>query len=231
MKRMLRKKFYVALVFAVILVPFLMRAVGSFGEDVVDLERVTVFLRDVVNFDLTKYTMALSGSLSVRHREEMGGLAEVDGLYVLTSETSTIGVQFKFVNNTLARCLVDVRAGLPQFSQPVPVDADDAAREFLQRYETFTGDSSLASMISMLATVDVSKNATVASGNLTLAITVTSSSALFGWKNTYNGVGFSGLGVKFQNGIFRAFGDDRSYVQVGSTDVNVSRDNRNQHCA
>ncbi len=219
---MLNKKFNTVLILATILFLSLTQSPDVFAEETVNPEAVLVFLENVTQIDMAKYTATLSGSLSVQYRASLGGLSEVDGLYALKSETSRLEVSFKFVNSTLSRCLVNVREGSMQLSQPLASNMVDAARGFLQRYQASTGDTSLQAMRSLLDNVDASKNTTKVSANVGLTVTVTDASSSFSWKSTYNGAVFSGLSISFHNGVFRSFGDDRSYVQIGSTDVRIS---------
>lgn len=221
---MLNKKILVVLLLVINLVlSSPSEIVSVFAEDNVNPEQVLLFLSDVAKVDLAKYSVTLSGSLSVQHRDKMGGLAEVDGLYILTSPTSKIDVYFKFVNNTLSRCLLDVREGSTYYSQK-PDKATDSVRSFLQSYQTFSGDAMLQSMIDIMDGVVDSTNITKTSGNMTFEMMTIQSQSTFTWGRTYNGAYFSGLSVRFENTSFNYFGQDLSYIQIGSTEVNISKE-------
>ncbi len=198
-------------------------AVVFAAETTASPEKVLSFLRDVGRLDLANYNITLTGP-TIDHPDDLGGLAEMVGVYTLKSEPTTLEVIFIFIDNNLSSCLLKVRQGSPQFIGPLPANSVEAAEEFLQRYELFSGDPMLNTMSSMLDSVDATRNVTKTSGNLSLAVTIIASSSSFSWKNTYNGAVFSELGVTFQNQSFSSFGDDRSYVKIGSTDVNISRE-------
>jgi len=171
---------------------------------------------------MTKYTATLLSN-TIRYKEDLGGLSEMTGKYTLASQTSKVDVLYRFVNGNLTWCLVSLQEGAPEYSQR---SSDNLAigTNFLEKYQAFSGDSALQAMRNILSTVDVKANTTKTSGNLKLTLTVSLSSYSLNWMNTFNGATFSGLGVTFQNGGFISFIDDRSYVQIGSIEVNVSQE-------
>jgi hypothetical protein len=185
-------------------------------------ENVLDFLRDVCLLDVSKYNMSLTGP-TTDHPERLGGLVEMVGYYNFVSENSRIEVGFSLINNTLTWCNWHVRQGEPILIQSAPASDVLAAIGFLERFQAFNNDSTLQPMISTVNTLDVSKNNTSVSGNLKTAV-ILSSSTQFVWQNVYNGAAFSGLGLVFEKGVFRSFSDDRSYIEIGGTNVTVSRE-------
>jgi hypothetical protein len=194
----------------------------AFETNIVD--RVLVFLRDVVHLDMTKYLANLRAGPTSLHRSELGGLEEITGVYDLTSDASKLEVLFRFTNNTFSSCLLDVRTGSPQFSQPPPLNPIENAKGFIQRFQVFSRDLNLTGLQEMLDNVDSSGNTTKLSGNLRLQITIDSSSEHFNWVNTYKGADYTGFGFYFKKGVFWSFGSDMTYYKIGCTDVNVSRE-------
>jgi hypothetical protein len=175
---------------------------------------------------MTAYEASLSTSF-VRYHDYLGGLAQTNGIYTLDSSgvggTSVIDALFKFVDTTLVSVILNNFQGSPLYSQPLSANVRDAAADFLQRHQTFTGDSGLEAMRNMLDGVDVTKDTTKTVGNLKLEVKVSSVSTSFSWRYTFNGAVYSGLSVFFRTGgAFWSFGDDRSYYTIGGTDVNVS---------
>ena len=119
-----------------------------------------------------------------------------------------------------------VLEGKPQFTQSPSSDVKMNAEVFLQEMQSHNGDESLASMGSLLESVDVSKNSTKISGNLRLDITITTLSSIvsFRWTNVFNGADYTSFSVDFRDGVFGAFGDNRFYYSIGNTSVNLSRE-------
>ncbi len=220
MKR-IEKKYIISIIIAILTVSSVQLSIGYSGDVNANPTEVLTFLGDVVKLDMTKYNAKLVTGPITDHPSALGGLTEVTGKYTLSSETSTIDVLFVFTNGTLSWCLMRVMSGLPQYSQNLTVDIPSKTEDFLQSYQFFTGDSSLEAMQNILKITDASKNSTTLYSNLKLEVSVTSSYHLFKWSNTHNNAIFSSLSVVFKNANFYSFGDDRCYVKIGNTDVNL----------
>ena len=197
--------------------------VGYATESPADVEEVLVFLRDVGNVDVGKYEAHLVGTSS-GNPPELGGILEVTGKYTLVSEESTINVLFMFRDDTFCYCLIKVVEGEIHQLEELPADINGQADFFLQRYQEYTGDSTIEAMRIVLHSVDATENGEMVIGNVKLEVSVDPFSTLLSWKNTFNGADYTSLGVDFRNGTFVAFGDDRSYYTIGGTDVNLSEE-------
>ena len=198
------------------------------AAEAANTEDVLLFLKDVVKLDVAKYDTKLVIGPITDHPEGYGGLVETHGLFSLSSETNTLEVSFGFINGTLTSCHMYIRDGQPLYSEPKSSNMRGSVSGFLQRYQLRTGDSAVPAMQSILGTVDIAKNSTTISGNLKLDVSIkpwtdTSLNYFFKWSNIYNGAVFSAFGVSFINDDFCDFGDDRSFVQIGSTEVNVPK--------
>jgi len=179
-------------------------------------DEVLVFLEEVVSLDVAKYDVTLLGT-SVTYPEWLDGLAQLTGKYTLESETSKIDVLFKFRNSTLSWCLVRILEGSPHYIDFPSANLRDVACDFLQKYQAYSGDSDLEAMRNMVNLVDVTENMTKTTDNLKLTVSINSFSSSFDWRYTFNGTDYSGVNVSFRNGHFYAFGEDRSYYQIGGT--------------
>ena len=186
-------------------------------------EEVLVFLRDVVKIDLAKYNVN-PYEPAFAFREDLAKLSELSGKVVLHSlgEPSEIDIIYLLINNTLTYVAMYLRAGSPIYSQELATDMKGKITSFLEGYQAFTKDNELAIMRSMVDSIDATKNNSLFSGNLKLEVKVNSDHTTFDWKYTYNGAEYAQMSVTFENGNFRAFGDDRSYLTVGNTDVNIT---------
>ncbi len=223
MNHPIKKKFYVTLILAMVLAFSFTQIPTVYSVTTVDPQEVLVFLKDVVKLDITKYEANLTTTLS-SYPPELGGIEQVTGEYTLELEDSKLEILFKFRNGTLCWCLMDVLQGSPHYVQPLSTDICEDAKDFLQRYQTFTGDPEVERMRDMLDMVDGTRNAIEISGNVKLEVSINSFSSSLDWEYTFNGADYSGIIISFRNGSFYAFKDDRSYYTIGGTDVNVSRE-------
>lgn len=195
----------------------------ALSEETVDTNEALHFLKDVANVDVSRYEAKLVVNTS-ENWPELGGLLEITGKYVLESEDSTINVLFTFIDNTLRYCAItDVEGEIYQLEE-LPADIKVQADVFLQRYQAYTADSTIEAMRNILDTVDETKNVVKVIDNLKLEVSVDSFSTSLSWVNTFNGADYTGLGVRFINGTFAAFSQDRSYFKIGGTDVNLSKE-------
>ena len=187
--------------------------------------KIFVFLRDVIKLDMEKYSV-LPYKPALSNRDDLGGLPEIGGKLVLNSldDLSQIDVIYTVVNNTVNSMGLDVRAGRPLFSQPMRTDPKEMANDFLERYQAYNGDSDLSLFRSMVENCDFTKNSSVTSGNIRQEVTLKSDTSWVIWKYVYNGAVYSGLGIGFKDDLLFSFGDDRSYLRIGGTDVNVTKE-------
>ncbi len=213
---LLTKKLCLPLILVVVLAVLFAYLPTVYVAENSDADEVLVFLEEVVSLDVSKYDVTLLGT-SVTYPDWLDGLAQVTGKYALESETSKIDVLFKFRNNTLSWCLVRILEGSPQYNNSPSANIRDVASDFLQKYQAYSGDSDLEAMRNMVDMVDVTENTTTTADNLKLSVSVNSFSSSFDWRYTIDGTDYGGVDVSFRNGHFYAFGDDRSYYQIGGT--------------
>ena len=222
---MLNKKlFAVTLLSILVVVSFAEFNVGCAAETPADIEEVLVFLRDVVQLDMTKYESRLSISSVMPWT---GGLSHTTGQYVVDSSglggKSILHVNFGFIDKDLVSCYFrEVSQGPPIYSQQPATDLNDAAAGFLQKYQTYTGDAELEKMRSILDAVNPTVDTTTTVDNIKLKVSFEPTNTDFIWSNTFNGADYSRLILEFRNGHLFYFYDSRSYKTVGSTEVNIS---------
>ena len=189
-------------------------------------EQVLVFLEDVVQIDLAKYKITLVQS-SVNPWGWDGNLTHTQGDYQLDATayggTSIIRVFFRFIDKELT----SVSFSIPQ-TPPIfignPKDQVQDAVGFLERYQTFTNDSEVSTMKNILETVNPKTNTTTIVGNIKLEVEYESDETDFCWSKNFNGADFSRLRLSYEDGLFDGFYDDRSYIKIGSTEVNISEE-------
>jgi hypothetical protein len=219
------KKLHVALVLAVVLVlPLLPVVPGACSEEWSAPDRMLSFLSDAVGLDLAKYNVTLQINRS-GDPSDWGGLPEEHGKYSLISDESTLDVTYKFVNRTLFSCHLYVYKGSPFYVQP-SVSVLNMTEGFLDRYQTFTGESRLQPMQDMLDTVTEVKEITKSVGNIKLTVLGGENSASFEFMYTANGLNFTRKRtyMLFEDGYLKSFIDGWSIYKVGSDSVNVSEE-------
>ena len=231
MKKSIKKILVIVSLCSILTLPCVNLSFGSIEETLeetpADVKEVLVFLENVVNIDITKYNANIS-RLFIRYWDWLGGLAQTNGQYLLrdkgTGIENVINVNFKFVADVLTYCQVDIDRGVPYYNKPLSQNLDEAVSSFLQRYQIYTSDSSVAEMRNMLDTVDVKKNMVVSTDNLKLEVAINANLTSFTWRNKSNSVLYSGLIVNFRNGVFEVFSDDRVRYIVGDSTINTSAD-------
>ena len=175
-------------------------------------DEVLLFLEEVVRIDVSKYDVTSLGT-SVTYPDWLNGLPQVTGKYTLDGETSKLDVLFKFRSGTLSWCLMRVMEGSPHYLDVQSGNTGYMAKDFLERYQDYLGDSELEAMRNILDG-KVADNSTTTLGNLKLTMSVTSFSSCFDWRYTLEGTDCGGVDVSFHNGHFYAFGDDRQYYPI-----------------
>lgn len=185
-------------------------------------DKVLVFLRDVVMLDVEKYDVVEAIGPLVEDKQS-GWLPLTSGKLSLYSETSILDVLYNFVGDSLTGCSFYAIRGSAEYLQPLPADLADAASLFLQNYQAYSGDSSIAAMKDMLDDVDVTNDTTKIVGNLKLEITNDMLTS-FQWRRTFNGADYHGIGINYKDGAFSSFGQDMSYYKIGNTDVKITRE-------
>lgn len=221
-----KKACTVGFLLSLLIVFFAQLNVGNGVESPADIDEVLVFLRDVVQLDMTKYEARLS---IIDIMPWTGGLTKTTGQYILDSSglggTSILTVNFAFWNEKLILCFIyEESQGPPIYSQQPVTDLGDAATGFLQRYQVYTSDAELEKMRNIVDMVNPTANTTTTVDNVKLKVSVEPNKTLFTWSTTYNGAEYNRLILEFKNGHLFEFYDDRSFYTVGSTEVNISEE-------
>jgi hypothetical protein len=222
-------RFLVALILMAVLAVSFVQLPTAYSAELTAPEKTMMFLEDVVKVDVTKYNATLVSNW-VDYPPHWGGLAQEDVTYNLDcADESKLYVTCKFREGRLHYCGLEVLKGSPIYAEPQATNVLDSTKGLLERYQTYSGASYIQTMRGMLDTVGVTKNMTIAAGNVELttssqevqndptmeAIEVTS----FEWMYTVNGVDTPQNMVRFtfDNGVFSSFRDDWNLFKIGST--------------
>jgi len=187
-------------------------------------EKVLTVLKEVVGLDMAKYstdlelyTQALFLYFDV--------LPQEDVKYALESDESKLDVICAFVDKKLRSMNIYINDGAPLTTQPAASPLE-TAKDFLDKYQTYSGASYYSTLRSMLDSVEADKNVTKTSENIKLEVTVTANRTDFRWKYFFNGVEATSKCVllNFRQGFLKYFIDSWSLWTIGSTDLNVSEE-------
>jgi hypothetical protein len=234
--KLFNMKSYAVIVLLALLVSLSMQlnVANSAEETAIDTGEVLNFLRDVIGLDMTKYN-AILVTKATNYWPMLTGVAQTDGQYRLDSTgfvdsngecgKSILTVTFSFWDNTLISCdIYENSQGPPLYSKQPATDLKHDASNFLQKYQTYTGDTQTRQMRTLLDTVDINSNTTKTADNLSIEVKVEYDRTTLSCSNTLNGEGYSRLRLEFDNGGFSGFYDDRSFYKLGSSEVNISQE-------
>jgi hypothetical protein len=73
----------------------------------------------------------LYGAANAADLDPAHGLDQTVGVYHLESEDDEINVAFKVTNNKLSWCAAYILKGTPKYSQSMPTNVNEAAKNFL----------------------------------------------------------------------------------------------------
>jgi len=225
----LPKSFLVTLILMAVLTVSFVQLPKAYSAELTAPEKTLIFLKDVVKIDVTKYNATLVSNW-VDYPPHWGGLAQEDVTYDLDQgNESNLYVTCKIREGMLHYFGLEVPKGSPIFAEPQPTNVLDAAKGFLERYQTYSGASYTQEMRNMLDTVDLTKDATITSGNIKLTTSNQEiqndptaeaiESTSFEWTYTVNGVNTpqNMVRVTFDQGVFSSFRDDWDLFKIGST--------------
>jgi len=224
------KKLQVSLILVAFLAFLLLQVPMVYSAEWSAPDEALTFLEDVVNLDMPKYNATLD-IYDVRYPSHLNGLVQENVVYLLESNENKIQVAFAFVNKTLYHYGLFVIDGSPLYSQPQPKTTLDVAMEIVQKFQIYSNVSNMGNMIdfdgmrNILNTVDKIEDLETRLGNIKLKIiTSKMDHTAFEWMHTLDGVDFPGITFEFQKGTFCGLSNIWRVYEIGSTDVNVSRE-------
>jgi len=228
-------RFLAALILMAVLAVSFVQLPTTYSAELTAPEKALMFLEDVVEVDVAKYNATLASNW-VDYPPHWGGLAEELVRYNLDGgNESNLRVTCRFREDTIHSYSLQVSKGSPIFAEPQPTSLLDAAKGFLERYRTYSKASYIQEMRSMLDMVDETEDATVTSGNIKLTVLNQEAQnypseaidrTLFEWTYTVNGVDAPQniVRITFDDGAFRSLVNDWNLYNIGSSEVNVSRE-------
>ena len=210
-------------VLAVVLTVPVSQVPAVYAKELTTEEQALSFLEDVVMLDLEKYNVTVKTSFE-NYSYSWGVLPRGSVRCTLQSNESVLRAAFTFENYTLAWFSLYIDEGSPFFTQPPSTNILERVDTFLQRYQNYLGTSDCQEMRNILATVDEVESMTTTVNHLRFALSKETSSTQFRWDYTYNGADYTRLIITLEDDGEFAFVDNRHVYEIGSTDLNISRE-------
>ena len=187
--------------------------------------KVVNFLENVIQLDLTKYTAKLERN-SVGYRSDLGGIIEEFFTYRLISEESELLIDFRFRNQTLSRYLLDVIEGSPIYVEPQSSRIIDLTDELLKRYQNYVNNQYLDNMRNMLNEINTLEEIEIVENDVKLKVSIEGKDVEIRWLNTVEEIDYQAksLILNFDDGLLEAITDGWLLFNIGSTEINVSRE-------
>jgi hypothetical protein len=189
-------------------------------------EKGLTIINQTIGIDLNKYTITSALNANGLYRNT---LPSEDLHYILTSSGSKIEVLETFANGSLVMIDILQTLGSPLMALP---DTSPLlmARSFLIQYASNTGNQFYGELSAMLNNIEVTRNYSKVIGNFKFDINYTNDSNIgqtttFTWSFTANGVNCPSKCVSlcYINGFLKDFIDTWNLYKVGSTVVNISK--------
>jgi hypothetical protein len=193
-------------------------------SDLIPPAKVLTILEEVVGLDMVEYSTDLE-FYAQSPLLYFDVLPQEDVKYVLESNERELKVICAFVDAKLRSMRIYVNDGSPLTTQPATTYIE-MAKDFLDKYQTYSDGSYYSTMQSMLDDVEGDKTITKTVENIKLDVTVTESYTDFRWKYVFNGVEATSkcVALNFKQGFLNYFIDKWSLCTIGSTDLNVSEE-------
>lgn len=211
--------FIITIILTTLFFFLLIQTPKSFPQDTkaeLEKEALTI-ITDVIGLDMSKY----SADLYKHNSQIREGVFRDYVVYILESAESEIRVMITFSNNILTRWTIDPREGTPIYADSLATNALDLAKDTLQRYQTYSNLQIIQEAGDMLEDVTEMKDRNITKDNLKMRITDNS----INWVRTINGFEFPiGLSIRVDNGVVDIFTDESRFFRIGSSDVNISRE-------
>lgn len=224
-----RTKFLVTVIISLLIISSVYTFVipRVYAAEVTTEQKGLSALTNVVGLDLTKYDVKTQGSN--QSLPFLDGTLQENILFNLTSENSKLSIFYTYTNGNLQGLYVLENEGTPVLTKStVSINAVESAKDFLTNYQAYSNKQVFGELQSTLTNVDASKNITKTIDNTVLEQTVyNDSQTYFKWYYTANGAiapYTKTIAMGFKNGFLTSFIDNWELYPVGSTNVNLSKD-------
>jgi hypothetical protein len=187
-------------------------------------EKALSILNDVVGLNTSAYTAHLNSDVNAT----MLGLPQEDTNFNFNSAQGSLRTRVVFTNNSLRQLYISDYAGLPSLTQPA-TNAVDMAKGFLERCQSYTGNSFYSQLNSMLDGVAANTNVTKVVGNVKLEVSIVGDQVEEDFVWTYvdaNGVSALSKNVilSYYHGFLQSFLDNWQFYKIAGVPKISSQD-------
>jgi hypothetical protein len=212
----------------VMLTVLVSQSLSAHSAEITFQEKSVSFMTNVANLDLATYDAELTDYSTATPKNDDDVFRE-EVRYTLKSNGNNMGVSLQFMNKTLTRYdlyTLDNSELTPIYNQPKSSDPLTNVKDFLERYQTFSGLSTIDKARDSLNMITEMKSQNVTMGSLKLAVIVTDDNSTFlMWTYNINGLDFAaGLSIRLRNGVLDMFDDKSSLLKIGNSDINTSKE-------
>ncbi|MBN1243991.1 helix-turn-helix domain-containing protein [Candidatus Bathyarchaeota archaeon] len=191
-------------------------------------DKSLIFLRSVVQIDLTQYQVTLL-SRTVEERHDLGGMVEEIFKYSLIDGDSKMDIVVRFRNNHFSLYQLSILEGFPPYAPKYVLsefkDIIEVTIDIIESYKSIINEPYLEEISRLLASAnETSTELTL--GNTKLKMAINGDNAEIFLLYTENGVDFAAksLHLVFKNHALQELSDDWFRYKVGNTQVNVSEE-------
>jgi DNA-binding transcriptional ArsR family regulator len=193
-----------------------------------DAAQARTIMNDVLQIDTSKYQISIKGD-TVQNRADLGGVVEEILQYSLVNNASRIDLTFRFRNGHFSLLQISQLEGAPSFplvyTEPQPSNVADAYRGLLNRYQAAFSDSYMTQINALTALVhDNGSGQSLGNAKLQFSSYDGYADVLLMFTDNQTDFQAKSLHLFYQNNILTEFSDDWFLFHIGSTQVNISKD-------
>ncbi|MDR1992653.1 MAG: hypothetical protein LBQ98_04025 [Nitrososphaerota archaeon] len=188
-------------------------------------QKAETLTTEVLNFDTSKYEVQIENYERDTSMGYLGVIPQHTVAYTLTSNQNSLQLFYTFANDNLQ--MLTIHKDGPAQERSNYFRDVDVAKNFLTKYQKYTGNSLYNQLSTIIPTERIVGNSTITSENAALEITVTENDTIFKWYYTANGAiaPYSKfISIIIERGVLSTFVDNWQLYPVGSAYVGLSRD-------
>jgi DNA-binding transcriptional ArsR family regulator len=193
-----------------------------------DAEQAKILINNVLQIDTSKYQLNLKGD-TVQRRADLGGIIEEILQYSLVNNASRFDLTMRFRNGHFSLLQINQLEGSPSFpliyTVPQPTEVFQTCRGLLDRYKIAFNDSYMDQVSALMASAKAN-GGDQTFGDVKLQFSSYDDYADVLLLYSKNGADFQAksLHLSYQDKILTEFSDDWLLFKVGSTQIDVSKE-------
>ena len=154
---------------------------NALAIDITLQQKGLTIINDAVGLGLTRYETTVQ-----KHAQDayFGAVPQENIAYNLESNESKLKLLCTFTGSALQILHILERDGTPHTTRTF-ANVLETAQEFLDSYQSYSGNTFYGELAAMLNAADADKNLTKTSGNVKLEVTATGEYEIFEWSYTF----------------------------------------------